>query len=194
MYQDPKTSATIDIEWMVAYITAYPLDEDDACDTFTAHVLERRRQHRHAVVKQNVDPSAPAMSGMIKQIQTALHQSPCRQHRMLKLDVDTKDPELLEQLYLALVGIKLVLAAETHGGYHVVIERGPACQSLWKFARSTNAGVNVADQWITIEDNSGPMIAIPGTNQGGFTVRLVTEQWVESLRRAAAAEESVCVS
>ena len=31
------------------------------------------------------------------------------------------------------------------------------------------------DQWITIGDNSSPLLAILGTNQGGFVVQFATE-------------------
>jgi hypothetical protein len=104
---------------------------------------------------------------------------------MLKLDIDTKDPELIQQLQQAMRDCTLVLAMETRGGYHLIIERrGQGLQGLWKFAREVNRGVTAQDQWITVEDNSGPMVAIPGTNQGGFTVRLKTEEWKAALRAA----------
>jgi len=184
MYTDEK-NAPIQIDWMVAYITAYPLDEDDATDAFIAHVLERRKDRRQALRNNKMDASQPIMSKPMKAMQTFLHKSPCRMERLLKLDIDTKDPALLHQLYTAMHEAVVVVAAETRGGYHVVIERGKCCQGLWKFARDINTQIEKAYQWITIEDGTGPMFAIPGTNQGGFTVRLATEQWREALQTAA---------
>jgi len=189
MYTD-ENNVPLQKAWMVAYITAYPLDEDDACDAFMTHVLERRKARRRQVAnkQQNnktVDVTEPVMRKIMSSLQTFLHQNPCRTHRLLKLDVDTKDPVLLRQLYSAMHEATVVVAAETRGGYHVVIERGRCCQSLWKFARDVNATVAHQDQWITIEDGNGPLLAIPGTNQGGFTVRLATEEWKEALSKAA---------
>lgn len=181
MYKDAK-DLTIEPDWMVVYVTAYPLDEDDACDEFIQRVLERRKNHRRALIKRTIsDASIPAMSRLMSQMQTCLHLSPCRKHRMLKLDVDTKDANLLHQLYASMKETNVVVAVETRGGFHVVIERGPGCQSLFMFARQVNSTLKKAEQWITIEDGAGPMIAIPGTNQGGFTVRLATNVWKEAL-------------
>lgn len=176
--------------WMVAYITAYALDEDDASDAFITHVLERRKERRRQANKPNsnetVDGTEPVMKKIMSTLQTLLHKSPCRDRRLLKLDIDTKDPELLRQLHSAMHEAAVVVAMETRGGFHVVIERGRCCQNLWKFARDVNANVAPQDQWITIEDGSGPLLAIPGTNQGGFTVRLATEEWKKALGKAAA--------
>jgi hypothetical protein len=179
-YRDPKdTHFVIDPAWMVVYVTAYPLDEEDAADVFMEKIAQRRRNFRKAVTNKSANPVP--VSRVTSLLESALHQSPCREHRLLKLDVDTKDPELLQDLYRVLAGCTVVVAAETRGGYHVVIERGPSCQGLHKFVKAVQAvqaGVrNVKDHWITIESGSGPMFAVPGTNQGGFTVRLVTEQW-----------------
>jgi hypothetical protein len=188
-YRDPKdTHFVIDPAWMVVYITAYPLDEEDAADVFMEKIAERRRNFRKAVTNKSANPVP--VSRVTSLLESALHQSPCREHRLLKLDVDTKDPELLQDLYRALAGCTVVVAAETRGGYHVVIERGPSCQGLHKFAKAVQAGVHVQDHWITIENGSGPMFAVPGTNQGGFTVRLVTEQW----RHAVASQPVLLVS
>jgi hypothetical protein len=180
-YRDPKAADyVIDPEWMVVYITAYPLDEKDAADVFIEKILDRRKHFRRAVAKETA--CLPMVSRVTSLLETSLHQSPCREFRLLKLDVDTKDAILLQDLYRALAGVIVVVAAETRGGYHVVLERGPACQGLHKFVKASwqPAGVskkNAHDHWITIESGSGPMFAVPGTNQGGFTVRLVTEQW-----------------
>lgn len=206
MFTDRKSDAPIPIEWTVVYVTAYPLDEDDASDAFISHVVERRQEARRGSAKQQqrqqekslttaraVAVAAPVISRTIGLMQTFLHQSPCRQHRMLKLDVDTKEPSLLGNLYRSMADCVIEVALETRGGYHVIVKRGPSCQKLWKFAACINnvATMALADQWITIEDNNGPMIAIPGTNQGGFTVRNVTTQWQEAVRRSSALESSI---
>lgn len=105
---------------------------------------------------------------------------------MLKLDVDTKDPTLIKQLQKSINSAVIVMAAETRGGYHVVVEKGPWCRSLYDFARAVNDGVPKEDQWITIENNRGPMYAIPGTSQGGFEVKIRTEMWQQAVHHSAA--------
>lgn len=188
IYKDRRAKGNIPIEWMVAYMSAFPLDEDDASDAFIAHVMEKRQQHRRAIVNGTIDDATtPAVSRIMSQMKTSLHNSPCRKSRMQKLDIDTKNPELLAQLQSAMVGAKIIIVVETRGGFHIVVERGgPAMQTLWKFASAANANVKKEDQWITLEKGS-PMIAIPGTNQGGFTVRIATEEWVEALQSKAPA-------
>ena len=182
-------------EWMVAYITANPLDEDDASDAFITHVLKCQKEDRYRRQRQAKKRDAkesntekqedePVMKKITSTLETMLHRSPCRINRFLKLDIDTKDPNLLDQLYSAMQDATIVVAAQTRGGYHVILERGQFCQNLWKFARGVNATLAHEDQWITIEDGNGPLFAIPGTNQGGFTVRVVTDEWKAALARA----------
>jgi hypothetical protein len=199
-YHDTKDpEIIIQPDWMVVYITAYPLDEEDAADKLMERILERRRELRkqaaaavvtkneRRMIAKNANPPPPTfLSRLSSLLETALHSSPCRDYRLLKLDVDTKDAKLLADLYQAMTGLTVVVAAETRGGYHVVIERtrghgSGSCQALHQFVQAVQTGVQVQDHWITIESGNGPMIAIPGTNQGGFTVRLVTEQWQRAI-------------
>jgi hypothetical protein len=187
-YKNPKTGQTLHLSCMVIYITAYPLDEDDACDAFMTKIIQQRKEYRRSWfhrLETNIPQSPPkkvvvhSHPHLMSQLQTCLHQSPCKRHRMLKLDIDTKHPDLLRQLFQTMRegGNTVLMAIETRGGYHVVLERGPSCQNIWKFAQTINDGVRKQDQWITIEDNSGPMIVIPGTRQGGFPCRIVTDFW-----------------
>ena len=74
-----------------------------------------------------------------------------------------------------------MVVAETRGGFHVVLERGKSCQTLWKFAQKAHVNIPKQEHWITIEDGDGPMFAVPGTNQGGFTVKLIREEWRKAI-------------
>jgi hypothetical protein len=63
----------IALDWMVAYITAYPLDTDDACDSFIAHVLERRKEQRRALTKSRSaaeETLSPAVPSPMSQLQS----------------------------------------------------------------------------------------------------------------------------
>ena len=170
--------------WMVPYITAFPLDEDDAADAFVDKVIQTRREQRKALESARTADSAPSMSNVVSKMHTLLHQHPSKIHRWLKLDVDTKDPRLVQQLQEVIKGAKIIFATESRGGYHVILEKGSFCQSLYRFAAAVNRDCAKEDQWITIENNSGPLLAIPGTNQGGFVVKDATEMWQSSVRES----------
>lgn len=176
-----ETVTKIQSEWMVPYITACCLDEDDAADGFVQKVMETRKDQRKALENQKTADKVPCMSNVMSKMMTQLHQHPCREYRWLKLDVDTKDVELIQQLQESLKGATVLVAVESRGGYHVILEKGPFCQSLYKFVRSTNQGVPKEEQWITIE-NDGALLAIPGTNQGGFAVQCRTEMWRQGVK------------
>ena len=175
LYTNPRQpEQVLSLDWVVVYITAYPLDEDEAADAFVFKVLATRQDQRRAHAK---DKHHDGMTHIVSKVQTLLHQHPCKKWRWLKLDVDTKDPALIAQLQNVLQGASIVMAAETRGGYHVVLEKGPHCQELYALERRVNEEVRNEEQWITIENNRGPMLAIPGTNQGGFAVKSATEIW-----------------
>lgn len=59
----------------------------------------------------------------------------------------------------------------------IVLEKGKAYRALYKLASIVNAEVPKQDQWLTLENNNGPMLAIPGTCQGGFAVKDATREW-----------------
>jgi len=59
----------------------------------------------------------------------------------------------------------------------VILEKGSNLQALYKMEKRVDEGVAKEDQWLTIENNFGPMLAIPGTNQGGFQVQSATDKW-----------------
>lgn len=175
-------ATTIKQEWMVPYITAFPLDEDDAADGFVAKLMEVRKEQRKALEKQKTADKAPCMSNVMSKMTTLLHQHPYKECRWLKLDVDTKDLELVQQLQESMRGAVVLFAAESRGGYHVVLKKGQFCESLYKFVCTVNKGVPKEDHWISIENHDGPLLAIPGTNQGGFVVQCRTEMWKEGVK------------
>lgn len=180
-YTNPRQrQQVIPAAWMVVYITAYPLDEDDAADALVTKVLKMRQTQRRAVA--NGKTVEPALTHLVSKVETLLRQHPSCSQRWLKLDVDTKDTTLLEQLYTALgPDAVLVRVVETRGGFHVILEKGPCCRALYATAKRVNSGVPQQEQWLTIENNDGPLLAIPGTSQGGFIVKDVTEEWHERL-------------
>ena len=89
--------------------------------------------------------------------------------RYYDIDIDTKDPTLLEKVGTLLSPYRHIIkmAIETRGGYHVVLERrrgGVSIKSLYYYSRDSNV----------VEIKRDSMIPIPGTMQGGFPVRLIS--------------------
>lgn len=194
LYTNPRCpEQVIPASWMVVYITAYPLDEDDAADALVNKVLTARQTQRRAQANGK-DYTSAGLAHLVSKVETLLHQHPSRAQRWLKLDIDTKEAALLEQLYSALgQHARLVRVVQTRGGFHVVLEKGPCCQTLYALAKRVNAGVPQPEQWLTIENNDGPMLAIPGTSQGGFSVQDVTEEWRGKLLQQEQAGEGKTV-
>ena len=61
----------------------------------------------------------------------------------------------------------------------LVLEKGKARRALYKLASIVNADVPKQDQWLNHArlNNDVPMLAIPGTCQGGFAVKDATREW-----------------
>lgn len=83
---------------MGCYVSAYPLDVDDACDAFIALILKHRTERRRALVNQKGKEVhegllLPALQQPISKLESLLQQSSNLQHRLLKLDVDTNEEE-----------------------------------------------------------------------------------------------------
>jgi len=186
-----STKMILKSEWMVPYITAFGLDEDDAADAFVQKVMDTRKEQRRMLLvekskqtKKTSNTRTPCMSNITSKMKSLLHQHPSNDYRWLKLDVDTKQSDLILELQQSLMGGTILYAAETRGGYHVVLEKGPCCKSLYTFASQLGKKRDVEEEdWLTIENNTGPMVAIAGTNQGGFLVRNVTEEWRERVKK-----------
>lgn len=106
--------------------------------------------------------------------------------KLLKhLDVDTKDAHRLRQVSDMLVATKLkecVLAIiETHSGVHIVYKcrekfdhKGlhDFCMST-QFSKPNIKGDMVTDTWCAV--SNGGLVALPGSLQNGFRVRLVSD-------------------
>lgn len=184
-FKDQKSGQVFEAEWMVLYITVFPLDEDDACDSFVSLVMDRRKQRRQEI--NGKDPASflgkPTIRGLDSLMKTCLHKSPCsKDTRWMKLDVDTKDPVRIQKLQATIKADDLVISMETRGGFHVIVQKGKQTQELYSLANQESKGVPERERWLTIEGKS-PMMAIPGTLQGGFRVRNCTNEWKATLER-----------
>ena len=73
MYVEPKVKTVIKPQWMVPYITAFPLEEDGAADAFVAKVIETRKDQRKALEKSKTADEAPNMSNIMSNIRSNIN-------------------------------------------------------------------------------------------------------------------------
>ena len=86
----------------------------------------------------------------------------------LKLDVDTHDPAHIASLdaFIASAKITVGIIIRTRGGYHYALLKDTVVgDGLHKFTKANEA-------WVTINRGS-PVLAVPGTFQGGYVPRIV---------------------
>ena len=98
-----------------------------------------------------------------------------------QIDLDTKDSKHIETVKELLVktGVKVLMAVETRGGYHLVYkpDRSINNKLLYEFKETTKFetldrnGKPVKDHWFSITNS--PMVIVPGTYQGGFKTLIV---------------------
>lgn len=111
--------------------------------------------------------------------------------RWLELDVDTKDPAILQEINRVILPAyhkdkAYVCTIETHGGFHVIYETAGVRQWLaqwhktfthdprfqYQEASRGKAKTMLHKRYVDIRMDPSP--PIPGTLQGGFRVRFVT--------------------
>ena len=159
----------IPTEAIALYITSNPMNE---LKTMFQMMAEFNTELSKKILSETVPPpteSSPESSGLewdgMNRYKSILHQNSVS--TVVKIDVDTKDPLLIDQLdnLLKEEGIVPKLKVETRGGYHYLIGRYDQTEALWKFTKAKENS-----KWLTIEKNG--LIAIPGTIQGGFQVKI----------------------
>ncbi len=108
-------------------------------------------------------------------------KSPTTGKQYRQIDLDTKDPDQIETVKAVLekTGVKVLMAIETRGGYHLIYEHDRAInnKALYEFKETTKFekldrnGKPTKDHWFSIP--SSPMVIVPGTYQGGFKTSIV---------------------
>jgi len=141
------------------YITLNPMDEVKA-SFLTINDFNKQ-------LKDNYDKKTQEFRfNHIKVYKSNLHTCPIKKY--VKLDVDTKNPTLIQKLnnFLTKHQISVVLKIETKNGYHYVLPKEDQCKELHTYLKQEKKNSTTEDCWVTIEQNAN--IIIPGTYQGGF--------------------------
>lgn len=147
------------------YLTANPMN-----DLKAFFLMQNEVSNKLQLLLNTKTPNKQKIGKISSIYKSCLHKS---EHKvLLKLDVDTKDPDKIESLknFLREHGIKPQLVIETRGGYHVLLNRsslGKNHEKLYRFIQSS-----LDEKWISIEGGNA-LVVIPGTWQGGFVTRIV---------------------
>lgn len=164
------------------YVSVNPLDERKAYLQ-----LQNAMNQKIFELVSTTTASSSVPFDVQKTYQSVLHKSAVS--RFVKYDIDTKEEEKIGKLKALLREEKIEphFVAETRGGYHLVLCNKTSFPEKQSEARRRLAEfVSQEKEWISKED-SGALVAVPGTYQGGFLVRFV--DWVEEEKEEEENEE-----
>lgn len=140
-------------EALALYITVNPRDLWKA--TYASLVnFAKKIQTGH----NTINPHQEAMSEI---------QISCSNKYYIDVDVDIKDPQILEQIK-TFINPSCLTILETRGGYHVLVkvsEIDPSYKKSWY-----NNIMNLAG----IDQSGDNLIPVPGCTQGGFTPHFIS--------------------
>lgn len=159
-----SSGTSIPLSALVLYITINPLNHLRALTGLQRKLSEHIE---HLLLTPN--EKTPQILNPDAEYFSQLHSSDYKV--WTKLDVDTRDPLLITELndLLKRLGVEIGLIIKTKNGLHYAIRKGSisksAHQAMYKFAQEHI-------EWMSIE-NGSPMLAVPGTTQGGFTPIIV---------------------
>lgn len=139
-------------EALALYITVNPRDLWKA--TYSSLVnFAKKIQAGHS----SINPQQEAMNEI---------QVSCSNKYYIDVDVDVKDPQILEQIK-GFINPSCLTVLETRGGYHVLVkvsEIDPSYKKSWY-----NNIMNLAG----IDQSGDNLIPVPGCSQGGFIPRFI---------------------
>jgi len=139
-------------EALALYITVNPRDLWKA--TYSSLVnFAKKIQVGHS----SINPQQEAMNEI---------QVSCSNKYYIDVDVDVKDPQILEQIK-GFINPSCLTVLETRGGYHVLVkvsEIDPSYKKSWY-----NNIMNLAG----IDQSGDNLIPVPGCSQGGFIPRFI---------------------
>lgn len=139
-------------EALALYITVNPRDLWKATYSSLVNFAKTIQAGHHTV-----NPHQQAMNEI---------QVSCSNKYYIDVDVDIKDPQILEQIK-AFINPSCLTVLETRGGYHVLIKVAdidPSYKKSWY-----NNIMNLAG----IDQSGDNLIPVPGCTQGGFTPHFI---------------------
>ena len=173
-----KNDKPIPPEACVYYVSANKLDEKQAVYSHLQNLVDYTKRVALSLPESETT-TLTTLPHISDDYMSCLAKSARRDY--VKLDVDTKDPEKLDVLRTLMNehSIRAKYTAETRGGYHVLLAVGQNLGPLFNLSKKVTSELGGAQySWLTVESPSkNPLLAVPGTTQGGFLVRPADLQW-----------------
>ena len=186
-YKDKKTGKALPSEAFAIYLTVDPLNEIRAynklqkqmADRFENLIMNGLHKSTSEPTNESYDISNYSDKTDNQQPQTNLNLESvyksclhsCPEKGFKKLDVDSKDESNINRLKTLFKenNIDTHLVVETKGGFHVILNSNnltsDAQKNLHLFSTQNK-------NWMSVE-KTGCLVAIPGTLQAGFQVKIV---------------------
>jgi hypothetical protein len=174
-YKDSKTGQELPSEALGIYLTVEPLNELKAYNKVQKQMSDRFEQlityalHKNDGITTDNTNQEQTNLNLESLYKSCLHSSPEKYFK--KLDVDSKDEHNISKLKDLFKDNNIVphLIVETQGGFHVILMMknlsNDSQKNLYQFSVQNKS-------WMSIE-KSGCLVAIPGTIQAGFKVKIV---------------------
>lgn len=184
-YKDSKNGKELPSEAFGIYLTVDPLNELKAYNKVQKQVSDRFEklicratqvlsEHKKDVniehLNEDLNNEREQTNLNLESLyKSCLHSSPEKYFK--KLDVDSKDEANITKLksFFSENNIVPYLVVETHGGFHIIFTvndlSNESQKNMYQFAVQNK-------EWMSIE-KPGCLVAIPGTLQAGFKVKMV---------------------
>ena len=158
-----KNDRSIPPEACVYYVSANLLDERQAVYSHLQSLVDFTKR----VALSSESETSLTVPHISDDFMSCLAKSARRDY--LKLDVDTKDTEKLDELRMLMNqhNIDVTYTVETRGGYHVLLAVGQNMAPLINLSKKVTSELGGAQySWLTVESPSkNPLLAVPGTGR-----------------------------
>lgn len=148
-----------------AFAVYIDLNPKSVLKAFTLFSREINNLLYDCIVTQNADYQT--LKHIDLKLFSAIHRSNARTRPFWCLDIDKKDPALLEELVATLGKQNVIWVSETHSGFHLIAERNKETGT-----RLFKEGLPPAMR-SAVETKKEPTTPVPGTLQGGVLVKQV---------------------
>ena len=174
-YKDKKSGKELPSEAFAIYLTVDPLNEIRAYNKLQKQMADRFEKlisnvlFKESSADCDMTDNQPTNLNLESVYKSCLHS--CPEKGFKKLDVDSKDDDNINKLKALFVENDITphLIVETKGGYHVILNTqklsSESQKNLYVFSTQNK-------NWMSIE-KTGCLVAIPGTLQAGFRVKMV---------------------
>ena len=164
LYRRTRNGSEIPAKSLVVYINLDPSSMVQACQQFMLQVQKAMADNLRAL-QQGRTPDFHVFQSAERQLLNAIQKAHGRK-RMLDIDIDTHDPEILDNL-IGFIETTPYGLIKTRGGYHLLLD-----QAFWTAKKNIHAKCQELSELANAEVciNPNRMVPLPGTLQGGVPV------------------------